>query len=126
MEPLLAILPIVLALWGSVGSEAEIVMDNVVEANGAYTLAPGPNVEGAVLLHQGDWPPRVIGAFRQVPWVDAASVRLRWAELEPRDQHFNWAPFDKVLREVKEYNAAHPGAARTLHIRVLGGEHCPR
>jgi len=27
--------------------------------------------------------------------------------------------------EVKRYNAARPGARRTLHVRVMGGVHCP-
>ncbi|MBM3861140.1 MAG: hypothetical protein FJ395_16045 [Verrucomicrobia bacterium] len=85
-----------------------------------------PNVEGVVLLHQGDWPPDVVETFHKVPWLDAASIRLKWSELEPRDQEFNWAPFDKLLAEVKKYNAAHPGARRTLHIRPMAGVHCPR
>ena len=31
-----------------------------------------------------------------------------------------------MLTEVKKYNAAHPGAHRTLQIRVMGGRHCPK
>jgi hypothetical protein len=100
--------------------------ENAVERDGRFSLAPGPNVEGVVLVHQGDWPDNVIRAFHETPWLDAASIRLKWSELEPRDQQFNWAPFDKVLAEVKRYNAAHAGARRTLHIRVMGGEHVPR
>ncbi len=102
------------------------VLRNVCEQDGAYTLAPGPNVEGVALVHQGQWPPEVIRTFHEVAWLDAASIRLRWAELEPRDQQFDWTPFDRVLREVKKYNAAHPGSQRTLHIRVMGGVHSPR
>jgi len=101
-------------------------LDNVVERDGAYVLAAGPNVEGVVLLHQGKWPPQVIRAFHEVPWLDAASVRIRWAELEPADEQFDWSGFDAVLGEVRKYNAARADAHRTLHIRVLGGEHCPR
>ena len=102
------------------------VVHNVREQDGAYTLAPGPNVEGVVLVRQGHWPPQVVRTFHEVAWLDAASIRLRWAELEPRDQQFDWRPFDRVLREVKKYNATHPGARRTLHIRVMGGVHSPR
>ena len=101
-------------------------LENAREEDGTYTLAAGPKVEGVVLLRQGDWPPDVIRTFHEVPWLDAASIRLRWAELEPRDQQFNWAPFDKVLGEVRKHNAAHPERRRTLHIRVMGGVHAPR
>jgi len=88
--------------------------------------AAEPKAEGVVLLQQGDWPADVVATFHNTPWLDAASIRLKWSELEPRDQEFNWAPFDKLLAEVRKYNAAHPGARRTLHIRVMGGVHCPR
>ena len=101
-------------------------LHNVREQQGAYTLAPGPDVEGVVLVQQGQWPPDVIRTFHQVAWLDVASIRLRWAELEPRDQQFDWTGFDRVLGEVKKYNAAHPGSRRTLHIRVMGGVHSPR
>ncbi len=66
----------------SVASGAPL-MENVREHEGTYTLAPGPSVEGVVLVQQGDWPPDVIRTFYNVPWLDAASIRLRWAELEP-------------------------------------------
>jgi len=101
-------------------------LKHVSEDNGVWRLAPGPNVEGVVLVHQGAWPPAVVKVFHEVPWLDAASVRLRWAELEPSDQEFHWAPFERVLAEVKRYNAAHPGARRTLHVRVMGGVHVPK
>jgi hypothetical protein len=101
------------------------MMENAVRANGAWKLAPGPNVEGVALLHQGAWPPDVVRTFHEVPWLDAASVRIRWAELEPRDGEFDWSPFDAVLAEVRRYNTAHPGARRTMHVRPLGGVHCP-
>ena len=100
-------------------------MQNLIAHDGGWMLAAGPNVEGVVLLQQGAWPPAVVEAFHQVPWLDAASIRIKWSELEPSDQVFNWAPFDNLLAEVKKYNAVHPGARRTLHIRVMGGEHCP-
>lgn len=87
---------------------------------------PRPNVDGVVLLLQGDWPANVIEAFHQTPWLDAASIRLKWSELEPSDETFNWGPFDKLLKEVKNCNAVHADARRTLHIRVMGGVHCPR
>jgi len=109
----------------SVASGAPLT-ENVREHEGAYTLALGPSVEGVVLVRQGDWPPDVIRTFHKTPWLDAASIRLRWAELEPEDQRFDWEPFDKVLREVQTYNAAHPDARRTLHVRVMGGVHAPR
>lgn len=104
----------------------ERVLENAVEVDGAITLAPGPNVEGVVLLQQGEWPASVIRTFHQVPWLDAASIRLRWADLEPRDGEYAWGPFDPLLAEVRRYNAEHPGARRTLHIRVMGGVHCPK
>ncbi len=75
---------------------------------------------------EAEWPPDVVRAFHDVPWIDAASVRVKWDFLEPRDQEFNWRPIDSVLREVKKYNAGHPGARRTMHIRVLGGVHAPK
>jgi hypothetical protein len=93
---------------------------------GAGSSAAAAGVEGVALLHQGRWPADVIRAFHEVPWLDAASVRVRWAELEPRDQQFDWTAFDEVLAEVRRWNAAHPGAPRTLQIRVIGGAHCPR
>lgn len=104
----------------------EVLRENVGEHDGAYALAPGPSVEGVVLVRQGDWPPDAIRTFHEIPWLDAASIRLRWAELEPEDERFDWRPFDKVLREVRKYNATHPGARRTLHVRVMAGEHVPR
>lgn len=110
--------------WAEVAAEP-IEMNNVAEKNGRYLLAAGPNVEGVVLLRQGRWPADTIEAFHNVPWIDAASIRIRWAELEPSDEHFDWSAFDRVLAEVKRYNADHPGSRRTLHIRVMGGVHCP-
>ncbi len=106
------------------------VLRNVVQREGGYELAAGPNVEGVVFLRQvypreESWPEPVIDAFHRVPWLDAASVRVRWADLEPADQHFRWQAFDRVLEEVRKYNAAHPGSPRTLHIRTMGGEHVP-
>jgi hypothetical protein len=111
-----------------------VTLHNAARSDGGYTLAPGPNVEGVVFLRQvysdplrgeTEWPPDVVQAFHDVPWIDAASVRVRWEQLEPRDQEFNWHSIDYVLQEVKKYNASHPGARRTLHIRVMGGEHSP-
>jgi hypothetical protein len=107
------------------------VLDNAREIHGVYTLAPGPNVEGVVYLRQcydkeTGWPPDVVQAFHNVPWIDAASIRMRWANLEPREHEYDWGAIDKVLAEVKKYNAAHPGVRRTMHIRVMGGEHSPK
>ena len=117
------------ALFGAAAAchaqEGPPTLQNVVERDGVYTLRPGPNVEGVVLVRQGAWPEDVIRVFHEGPWLDAASVRLPWAVLEPSDQEFSWAPFDRLLAEVKAYNAGHPGARRTLHIRVMAGEHCP-
>lgn len=80
---------------------------------------------GVALVHQGDWSEEVWRAFRETPWLDAASVRIKWSELEPRDQEFDWGPFDRVIDGVREYNAAHPGADRKVHLRPLGGVHGP-
>ena len=68
----------------------------------------------------------MVHTFHEVPWIDAASVRLTWLEFEPHDQDFCWAPFDKGLAEVKRYNAEHPGTHRSLHIRVMAGNKIPR
>jgi hypothetical protein len=98
--------------------------------NAQQEKAPGEtsplNVTGVVMLNQGRWSPEQIRAFHAVPWLDAASVRIRWAELEPQDQQFDFGVMEQLLAEVKKYNAAHPGARRTLHIRVMGGAHVPK
>jgi len=100
-------------------------LDGAVEPNGVFTLAPGPKVEGVVFLQGGHWSETDIKTFHEVEWVDAASVRLSWAEFERADQQFDWEPFDRMLAEVKKYNAAHASARRVLQIRVMGGRHCP-
>ena len=101
---------------------AEDQMSGVQSMDGVYTLAPGPRNEGlAVLL----WSDKDYKTFHEVPWIDVASIRTRWASLEPKDQEFDWKTFDRGLAEVKKYNAEHPGAHRTLAIRVMGGEHIP-
>jgi len=100
--------------------------ERVVAHDGIYTLAPGPRIEGVVFLQGGLWSEEVTRAFREVPWIDAASVRLNWGEFERSDQGFWWAPFDKGLAEVKHYNAEHPGARRGLHIRVMAGNKLPK
>jgi hypothetical protein len=111
------------------------VLENTVKTEGGFTLAPGPNVEGVVFLRQcpevgnpqeTEWPRDAVETFHQVPWIDAASVRTRWADLEPRPREFNWVTIDKVLAEVKKYNAGHTDARRTLQIRVMAGEHSPK
>ena len=68
----------------------------------------------------------VMQAFHGVPWIDAASVRVRWLSLEPRPGEFNWIHIDQALAEVKKFNAAHSRTLRTLQVRPMGGEHCPR
>ncbi len=103
-----------------------IELDNVTCQDGRCVLAAGPNVEGVVLLRQGRWPPETVEVFHNVPWIDAASIRMRWAELEPKDGQYDWSAFDRVLAEVKRYNTNNPGSQRTLHIRVMGGVHCPK
>jgi hypothetical protein len=72
------------------------------------------------------WPADVIRAFHEVPWIDAASVRVRWAALEPRPGDYQWSYIDHVLAEVKKFNQTHGGPVRTLQVRPMGGEHCPR
>jgi hypothetical protein len=73
-----------------------IKLEGVVESDGGYTLAPGPKVEGVVFLGFYDSPlrPDVVEAFHAVPWIDAASVRVRWHSLEPRPDKFNWTYMD--------------------------------
>lgn len=117
-------------IHGVMSGEETIVLRDVVAREGAHELAPGPNVEGVVFLRQvypkeESWPEPVIEAFHRVAWLDAASVRVRWANLEPRDQEFRWQAFDRILAEVRKYNEAHPESPRTLHIRAMGGEHVP-
>ena len=118
-----------------VGSSFEVhggstVLNNVVERDGGYELAAGPSVEGVAFLRQvyrneKGWPPNVVETFHRIPWLDAASVRVRWADLEPKDQEFQWQAFDQVLTEVRKHNETHPESPRTLHIRPMGGEHVP-
>jgi hypothetical protein len=122
-----AFLAVVSAEAGAPLAAAEAVaLHNVQQQGAEYTLAAGPNVEGVVLLKQGRWSADEVRAFHKVPWIDAASVRLRWAELEPQDQQFDFSIAEQLLAEVKKYNASHPGAHRTLHIRVMGGVHVPK
>ena len=104
----------------------DVAVENVARPDGGYTLAAGPNIEGVVFLHGAAWPESVIRTFHEVPWIDAASIRLKWADVEPADQQFNWKPFDRVVAEVRKYNAAHPGAKRYLHIRIMAGNKYPR
>jgi hypothetical protein len=123
-------IPFVVSGGVAVGSGETAVLRNVVQRDGGFELAPGPNVEGVVFLRQvypneESWPAPVIETFHRVAWLDAASVRVRWADLEPSDQEFRWAAFDRILAEVRKYNGAHPESPRTLHIRPMGGEHVP-
>ena len=118
--------------WGIAAEQAcapcaeQVTLDGVVATNGNVTLMPGPKVEGVVFLQGGRWKDVTIQTFKEIPWVDAASVRLGWAEFERQDQVFNWEPFDRMLAVVKQYNAEHPDAPRTLQVRVMGGRHCPK
>ena len=126
IAPFLAV-AIAVSCPASIAVTAEpIELYNVARQDDRHILAFGPNVEGVVLLRQGPWPPDTVKAFHDVPWIDAASIRIRWAELEPTDEEFDWSGFDRVLAEVKKYNATHPDARRTLHIRVMGGVHSPK
>jgi hypothetical protein len=119
--------PAILVCSAALGAApgGRVTMENVVARDGAYELAPAPNVDGVVYLKQGGWSPAEVRAFHEVPWIDAASSRVRWADLEPRDQQFSWRIFDGILSEVRRWNAAHPGSPRTMHIRPMGGVHCP-
>jgi len=124
------VLPRVAAAVLLVATSAAVAGDggalkNVTLHRGVYMLAAGPNIEGVVFLHGAAWPENVIRTFHDVPWIDAASIRLKWADVEPADQQFNWKPFDRVLQEVRKYNAAHPGAERYLHIRIMAGNKYP-
>lgn len=88
---------------------------------------PGPRPRGVYMVQQGRWKADVVRTFHAVPWLDGASVRITWRELEPRDGEFDWSGFDAVLAEVKKWNAAHPDQRqRTLQIRPMAGSHCPR
>lgn len=123
MRWMMLLLSLMLAPFAAAGAP---VLKQAAQVDGGFILAPGPTVEGVVFLQGGLWKESTIQTFRETPWVDAASVRLGWAEFERQDQQFNWKPFDRILGEVKQYNAAHPGAHRTLQIRVMGGRHCPK
>jgi len=94
-------------------------------ALGCGAVPADETFRGVALVHQGDWPEDVWKAFRETPWLDAASVRIKWSELEPRDQGFDWGPFDRVIEGVRKYNADHPGENRKVHLRPLGGVHGP-
>jgi hypothetical protein len=124
------VLMLVAAVLGLARSGAaaaqEAASENIAAAGGGWTLAPGPKVEGVVLLQGGLWKPDVIRAFHETPWLDAASVRMEWRDLEPRDQEFNWSAPDRILEEVRRFNAAHPAAPRVMHVRVMGGVWCPK
>ena len=106
-------------------------MQNIAKNKTGYTLAAGPQVTGVALCYQvregqDGWPEDVLKAFRETPWLDAASIRMRWADLEPQDQHFNWKPIESLLEEVRRHNAAHPENQRTVQIRVMAGVHSPK
>jgi len=116
----------VLVATSAAVARSDVALRNVALRNGAYMLAAGPNIEGVVYLHGAAWPEHVIRTFHDVPWIDAASIRLKWADVEPADQQFNWRPFDRVLQEVRKYNAAHRGARRHLHLRIMAGNKYPR
>jgi len=92
---------------------------------GAVTLKPGPNVEGVVFLHGAEWTDEVIEAFHSVPWIDAASIRLPWDKIEPEDQKFDWTEFDKVVEEVRKYNARYNAHCK-VHVRPMSGRFCPK
>lgn len=125
-NPILAAVLLTFSMTPASGVAAPVELERVTRKGGEYVLAPGPNVEGVVLLRQGRWPLETVRVFHRVPWIDAASIRMRWAELEPEDEQFDWSAFDHVLGEVKRYNATHPDSPRELHIRVMGGVHCPK
>lgn len=94
--------------------------------HGQITLAPGPNIDGVTYLHGTKLGEKEIQTFHDVEWIDSLSVRQPWREVEPADQQFDFSGFDRGLEEVKKYNAAHPGANRTLQIRAMGGRNCPK
>lgn len=97
-----------------------------VERNQGWELAAGPNVEGVVLLQQSAWPQDVIDIFHANDFIDAASIRMPWRELEPSDEKFDWTAMDAVLDEVKKWNQTHPERTpRTMHIRVMAGVFSP-
>ncbi len=101
-------------------------MNDTPTSASVITLPHGPNIDGIVLVQQSAWPQDVIDAFHRTPWLDAASIRMPWRELEPEDQKFDWSAIDQVLAEVKKWNAAHVDQpARTMHIRVMAGIFSP-
>ena len=92
-------------------------------------LAQSPGPRGVYMVQQGRWTREVIEAFRTTPWLDGASVRVKWSELEPSDGRFDLTAFDEVLAEVVKWNKAHPDKPRTLQPRdtlrgaLLGPRH---
>ena len=98
----------------------------LMETSSSLTLSPGPNVDGVAYLQQGVWDEKVTNTFHETPWIDSASLRMQWKEIEKADQQFDWTSFDKVLTEVKRYNKEHPQAHRTMQIRVIAGRSLPR
>lgn len=104
---------------------ARVSLDTAVETDGRVTLAPGPKVEGVVFLQGGRWKDATVQTFNDIPWVDAASVRVAWAEFERQDQVFNWEPFDRLLVVVKKYNARE-GTLRAVFRRPDGTKRIAR
>ncbi len=109
------------------GSRWRVVIALVFSAamTASVEVRSGDMFRGVAMVHQGEWTDDVWRAFRMTPWLDAASVRIEWSELEPRDEEFDWGPFDRVIEGVRAYNEAHPGAERKVHLRPLGGRFTP-
>lgn len=104
-----------------------LASDNVILTKGGWTLKPAPKVEGVFLLQQGKWPREVIDAFHKTPFLDGASIRMKWSELEPADEQFDWSAVDEILNEVKAFNERNPGQPpRTFMLRVMAGVHSPQ
>gem|GEM_PF-1561125 len=100
--------------------QSDYEMENLSEQNGAYTIKRGPNCEGVVYMW-GD-----AETFHNTPWLDSATITRGWGSVEKEDQVFDFSVYDKVLEEVRKYNREHPGAHRTMHVRMVGGRYAPK
>ena len=105
--------------------EADMQIENLDSSNGSFTLKRGPNCEGIVYMWGGHFEESA-KVFHETPWIDSATITRGWETAEPEDQKFDFTIYDQVLAEVRKYNEEHPGANRTMHIRMVGGRYSPK
>jgi hypothetical protein len=80
----------------------------------------------AAYLHGRPFPtvdPGVLGS--DGPAFVGTAVDVGWAQLEPRQGQYDWAPLDSSLAAVSAYNRVHPSSALGVKLRVVGGYAAP-